>query len=94
VLPIRVMKRFAKERLPEPMRYYEQFFDLNGGGSPWILALCPFHDDRNPSLALNVQSGGFNCFGCGAKGGDVLDFHRKRFGLSFAEAAKQLGAWE
>jgi hypothetical protein len=31
---------------------------------------------------------------CGAKGRDVLAYHMKRHGLSFKQAAQQLGAWE
>lgn len=34
--------------------------------------VCPFHDDRNPSLHV-YEDGGFKCFGCGAAG-DVFDF--------------------
>jgi len=33
-------------------------------------ALCPFHDDKNPSLSFKNQR--FKCFACGA-GGDVID---------------------
>lgn len=35
-----------------------------GGG--WHVALCPFHDDHNPSLAFN--SGHYICLACGSKG--------------------------
>jgi hypothetical protein len=41
-----------------------------------------------------MRSGGFICNGCGVKGGDVLEFHRFRYGMRFVEAAKDLGAWE
>jgi DNA primase len=39
---------------------------------------CPFHDDEEPSLSVNVERGVFHCFGagCGAEG-NVLDLvHR------------------
>jgi len=55
--------------------------------------LCPFHDDHNPSLRVRLDTGGFKCMACGARGGDVLSFHMKRYGLSFKQAAKDLGAW-
>ena len=29
-----------------------------------LMALCPFHDEKNPSFSLNVDSGVFYCFGC------------------------------
>ena len=35
---------------------------------------CPFHEEKTPSLSLNIDSGRFHCFGCHAKGGDILDF--------------------
>lgn len=38
-------------------------------------ALCPFHDDHNPSLHIYPEEGRFKCFGvgCGLHG-DVIDF--------------------
>jgi DNA primase len=36
-------------------------------------ALCPFHDDHNPSLELNPERQSFKCWSCGA-GGDIFDF--------------------
>ncbi len=29
---------------------------------------CPFHDDKRPSLSVNVEENLFNCKGCGVKG--------------------------
>lgn len=51
------------------------------------MALCPFHDDKNPSM--DVRNNFFYCYACGAKG-DVLDFVMKRDGLTFPEAVKNL----
>ena len=47
---------------------------------------CPFHDDRNPSMKVDIR---FYCFGCLAKG-DVIDFVSKLFGLSLYQAALKL----
>lgn len=33
-----------------------------------IAARCPFHEDRDPSLSLNIQSGKWCCFSCGRSG--------------------------
>ena len=52
-------------------------------------ALCPFHNDRHPSLY--VADDHFYCFACGAHG-DVIDFAAKLFGLPLYEAAQQLAA--
>lgn len=54
---------------------------------------CPIHGGSD-SLGVNVETGCWFCFSCGAKGGDMLDFHRKVHGLGFVEAARELGAWE
>jgi len=66
---------------------------LTGGGG-WKSAVCPFHDDTRPSLRVRLDRGAFRCMSCEAHGGDVLAFHMKRYGLSFIDAAKALGAWE
>ncbi len=38
-----------------------------GWGSE-AMACCPVHDDRNPSFSVNVRSGLWHCFSCGAGG--------------------------
>ena len=52
-------------------------------------ALCPFHNDRHPSLY--VVDDHYHCFACGEHG-DVIDFAAKLFGLPLYEAAQQLVA--
>ena len=66
--------------------------DLKGNptANGWILAVCPFHADTNPSLAVNLKRGGFHCFGCGEKG-DVISFHAKLNHLSLRDAIDDLG---
>jgi DNA primase len=84
---------FARAHLPAPADYYQRAGLRLIGRGAWRSALCPFHDDHRPSLRVNVESGGFRCMVCGARGGDVIDFHRRRHGVSFSTAAKALGAW-
>jgi len=87
-------KIFKKDRLPAPSVYYiERNFILKGRGA-WCTTICPFHDDSKPSLSIHIESGAFNCFSCGTKGGDVLAFHRLYKGMTFAEAVEDLDAWE
>ena len=50
------------------------------------MAVCPFHDDHNPSMKLDER---FHCFGCG-EDGDVIDFTAKYFNLTLREAAEKL----
>jgi DNA primase len=52
-------------------------------------ALCPFHDDHNPSLELNSERQTFKCWACGA-GGDIFDFVQKFERVDFPEALRML----
>lgn len=85
--------RFMRERLPDPLAYFEAVGIRLSGRGAWRDAICPFHQDTRPSLRVHAESGAFKCMTCGAHGGDVLSFHRQRHGLGFADAAKALGAW-
>jgi DNA primase len=51
--------------------------------------LCPFHEDRNPSMFVSPQKQIYKCFVCGA-GGDVFSFVMNYHKLSFPEAMKVL----
>jgi DNA primase len=62
--------------------------DLRRMGSQWI-GLCPFHDERSPSLSVDPVKKVFFCFGCGEKG-DVFDFVQKTQGLDFVQALEFL----
>ena len=53
------------------------------------MALCPFHNDRHPSLY--VADDHYHCFACGEHG-DVIDFAAKMFGLPLYDAAQRLAA--
>lgn len=52
-------------------------------------ALCPFHDDHNPSLELNPDRQSYKCWSCGA-GGDVFDFVKEIERVEFPEALRML----
>jgi len=53
------------------------------------VSLCPFHDDRHPSLHFNVSRNTYKCYVCDAHGGpiDLVMNHLKR---SFVDACKWL----
>ena len=50
------------------------------------MAICPFHEDRTPSLKLDQR---YYCFGCGANG-DAINFTARLFGISNYSAAQKL----
>jgi DNA primase len=84
---------FNKNDLPSPAEYYQgQGINLKDS-SEWTSTLCQFHEDKRPSLRINIKSGGYICMSCHAKGGDILSFHMRKFNLSFKEACIALGAW-
>lgn len=82
-----------RERLPDPATYYTALIAKlsapNAAG--WAQGCCPFHEDHNASLSVNMRGerGGWRCFsGCGS--GDLLNFHMRRSGLLFADAVAEL----
>ena len=52
-------------------------------------ALCPFHEDRHPSL--HFKNNRFKCFACGASG-DVIDLVQRYLNVEFKEAVEWMGA--
>jgi len=65
-----------------------EYLPLHRSGSKFK-ALCPFHDDHNPSLELNPERQSFKCWSCGA-GGDVFDFVKDYERVEFPEALRML----
>src|SRR4030042_1805561 len=53
------------------------------------LGLCPFHEDKEPSLSVDREKGLYNCFGCG-ESGDVFTLAEKMKRVPFKEALKFL----
>ena len=52
-------------------------------------ALCPFHNEKTPSFAVNPDKQIFHCFGCGV-GGNVVSFVMRQERLEFPEAVRFL----
>jgi DNA primase len=53
--------------------------------------LCPFHDDKTPSLSVSPEKRMFRCFGCGASG-NAITFLRRHKNLPFPEAVRFLAS--
>ena len=50
-------------------------------------AVCPFHEDTNPSLSISEEKQIFKCFVCGV-GGNVFTFVSRYTNVSFVQAVK------
>ena len=69
----------------------EDGIKLHGSGDR-LSALCPFHDDKTPSLSVFPGRDGdhiFKCHGCGAKGNSIT-YLRKHRGMSSREAMQYI----
>jgi DNA primase len=58
-----------------------------GGGN--LKGICPFHEEKSPSLSVSPAKGLFHCFGCGV-GGDVVRFVQNIEHVDFADAVERL----
>ena len=88
------MSYYAQE-LVEEIRSRSDIVDVISGyvklqrkGSNYV-GVCPFHNDRNPSMSVNQPRQMYHCFSCGA-GGDVFKFVMDYENLTFPEAVKVL----
>jgi hypothetical protein len=88
------MNKFIRENLPDPYHYYADVAGLKlDGKGTWLTGPCEFHGSR-ATMRVNKHTGGYVCMAaCGARGGNVLDYHRAKHGMGFVEAAKALGAY-
>ncbi|MFC1659602.1 CHC2 zinc finger domain-containing protein [Pseudomonadota bacterium] len=87
---------FSKERILQenpPIEFYtnEEFSIKHPEGfNGNVMVQCPFHDDKHPSMSINLRTGAFKCFACEAKGSNIIDYYMLKNSLSFYEALKEL----
>ncbi|HEY5578635.1 MAG TPA: DNA primase [Acidimicrobiia bacterium] len=87
---------YAKEDI-ERVRQATNLVDLIGATTAVkrtgrsFKAVCPFHQEKTPSLSIDPGKGVYYCFGCGV-GGDVFTFVQETQGLDFTEAVDQLAS--
>lgn len=86
---------YYSQDLVEEIRSRSDIVDVISGyvklkrkGSNYV-GVCPFHNDRNPSMSVNQPRQMYHCFSCGA-GGDVFKFVMDYENLTFPEAMKVL----
>ncbi|MBN3063202.1 toprim domain-containing protein, partial [Pectobacterium aquaticum] len=57
-------------------------------GKDWVV-LCPFHQEKTPSMVISPDKNLYHCFGCDA-GGSVIDWVMKTENLSLPHAVDKL----
>jgi len=89
-MPLPDFKTQILDRLSFESFYQGELPQLKATSGGNHQALCPFHEDKNPSLSVNFKTGLFKCFACEAQG-DVFEFYMRRHGCDFKEALAALG---
>ena len=85
------MSEFIRDWVPDWLAYADrEGISLRGAGK-WRTAPCSIHGGSD-SLRVNIESQGWRCMNCDAKGGDVLAHLMQARGLDFISAARELGA--
>ena len=67
------------------------YISLSKKGRNYV-ALCPFHDDHNPSMSISEDKQIYKCFVCGA-GGNVFTFVSNYEKISFLEAVYKVACY-
>ncbi len=55
-----------------------------------LVGLCPFHDDKSPSLVITESANLWHCLGACNAGGSVIDWVMRAEGVSFRHAVELL----
>ncbi len=76
-----------KERV-DLVELSKQYMTLRNAGRNFQ-ALCPFHQEKTPSLMISPDKQIWHCFGCG-EGGDIFTLVQKIEGVDFYESLKIL----
>lgn len=82
------MRSKQGEQLAKILWYYNLIPNANVAKEKIV---CPFHEDVNPSMAVDLEQGSFYCFGCQAKGGPekfVELFEKKYHNLNELKSLK------
>ncbi|WP_373154278.1 DNA primase [Clostridium sp. AUH-JLR23] len=88
------MARLSQEKINEIRQSVDivdvigEYLPLEKKGRNYI-ALCPFHDDKHPSMSVSPDKQIFMCFVCGT-GGNVFTFLQKYLKISYIEAVKKV----
>src|SRR5208337_3731230 len=69
------------------VRIVGEYVKLRKSGTQNFQGLCPFHQEKTPSMSVHASRQFFHCFGCGASG-DVFNFVQKIENITFPEAVR------
>ena len=70
------------------VKVISSYLSLKKQGKDYV-AICPFHDDTNPSMHISPEKQLFKCFVCGT-GGSAISFVQKYEHISFFEAMRKV----
>ncbi len=75
----------------DPINFYREYgYDITKKGNHHCC--LPGHEDRHPSLSIDLKRGMFNCFGCGNKGGMIqwyMAFHQVDYNTAIKEVSNK-----
>ena len=86
--------RYSDEIIDEVIRSNDivevisQYIHLKRSGRNYF-GICPFHNEKSPSLSVSPEKQIFHCFGCGV-GGNVITFVRKIKDIGYRESIQLL----
>ena len=86
-----MIDRATVDKILDAVRIEEvigDFVSLRKRGANY-LGLCPFHQDKNPSMSVSSTKGIFKCFACG-KAGNAVTFLMEHEHLTYVEALRYL----
>ncbi|MEE3776304.1 DNA primase [Campylobacter sp. CX2-4080-23] len=66
------------------------YIPLKKSGANFV-CVCPFHNDKHPSMSVSPSKGIYHCFSCKA-GGDAIKFVMEYEKLGYAEAIEKLAS--
>lgn len=83
----RDLELYRKVKEAISMRQVVEYYGIKVDEKGWCI--CPFHQDRHPSMKIFPDGRGYYCFTCGS-GGDQITFAARYLGVRNSEAARYL----
>ncbi|AKT91325.1 DNA primase [Campylobacter ureolyticus RIGS 9880] len=69
-----------------------RYVNLKRSGRNFV-GICPFHDDKNPSMSVSPELNIYHCFSCKA-GGNAINFIKEYEKLNYPEAVEKLASMQ